>query len=78
MQGLASQSSAFIQHPHAIAARLCVTADRASLGMDLIAHGRGGVSLESPLGYQPGTALQVRVSLGGRELRYQGLVLISH
>lgn len=43
--------------------------------MDVLAHGRGGVCVPSPLGYQPGTPLQVRVSLDGTEMRYHGLVL---
>ncbi len=75
MEALARQSSAFIQHPPAVAARLCVTSDHDSLGMDLIAHGLGGVCVPSQLGYQPGTPLQVRVCLSGTELRYHGLVL---
>ena len=75
MQALASQSSVFIQHPDTVAAQLCVTSDHASRGMDLVAHGHGGVCMPSQLGYLPGTPLQVRVRLGGRELRYHGLVL---
>ena len=50
-------------------------ADRHIPGMDMLAHGRGGVCVPSPLGYQPGTPLQVRVRLDGSELRYHGLVL---
>jgi len=69
------QPHAFIQHPPAVRVRLCVTADQDIPGMDLLAHGRGGVCVPSPLGYQPGTPLQVRVSLDGTEMRYHGLVL---
>lgn len=65
----------FIQHPDTVAAQLCVTSDHASRGMDLVAHGHGGVCMPSQLGYQPGTPLQVRVCLSGRDLRYHGLVL---
>jgi hypothetical protein len=75
MHALASQSNAFIQHPEAIPARLCVTSSHDTLGMDLVAHGQGGVCVPSVLRYQPGTPLQVRVFVGGRELRYEGLVL---
>jgi hypothetical protein len=75
MNALASQSNAFIQHPDTIPARLCVTSGHDTLGMDLIAHGRGGVCVPSVLRYQPGTPLQVRVDVGERELRYDGLVL---
>ena len=75
MHVLAGQSDAFIQHPDAVQTRLCVTSDHATLGMDLVAHGHGGVCVPSTLGYQPGTPLQVRVSLEGRELRYHGLVM---
>ncbi|MDH3451762.1 MAG: PilZ domain-containing protein [Gammaproteobacteria bacterium] len=75
MKALASESNAFIQHPDAVAARLCITSDHDSLGMDLIAHGQGGVCVPSQLGYQPGTPLQVRVCVSDRELRYHGLVL---
>lgn len=75
MRPLASQPAAFIQHPAAVAVRLCTTSDHDSLGMDLVAHGRGGVCVPSALGYQPGTPLQVRVSVDGSELSYRGLVL---
>ena len=62
MNALATQSNAFIQHPEAIPARLCVTSGHDTLGMDLVAHGQGGVCVPSdrvdhqPLDGQPHAA----------------------